>query len=168
MMQSGNSLYDLSNQLARITKIVISEDGVISEELEKELDNILPQITDRAGNIGKWIRNIDGNIEAVESEIARLRKRKEVNDHLKERLKAYLKDSMEKAGMDKIDTGIMVLAIQKNPPSVEIINEETVNAQYKTVRTQVVIDKKMLLEDLKAGVRVTGAELKQGTHLRIR
>ena len=168
-MSQKNSLYELSSQLARITEVVISEEGVISETLEAELDNILPQITDRASNLGRWIRNIDGNIEAVESEIVRLKKRKEVNDHLKDRLKAYLKDSMEKAGMDKIDTGIMVLAIQRNPPSVDVVDEGSIPASYKDViPEQYVISKKRILEALKAGEEVKGVVLHQGTHLRLR
>lgn len=168
MNQKNNSLYELSNQLARITEIVISEEGIISENMEKELDNILPLITDRAGNIGKWVRNIDGNIEAIESEINRLKRRKEVNDHLKERLKTYLKDSMEKAGMDKIDTGIMVLSIQRNPPTVAILDEKEIPVEYEILTIVKTIDKKHLLEDLKAGKAISGAELRQGSHLRLK
>ena len=163
-----SNLYDLSTALAVLNETIMENDGILSEEFEQTLEALLPAITDKAGNISRWCRNLEGNIDSIDAEITRLRKRKDVNDHLKERLKAYLKDCMEKAGMTKIDTGIMVLSVQKNPPSVEITNEETVNNQYKVVKTQVVIDKKMLLEDLKAGIRVTGAELRQGTHLRLR
>ena len=169
MSQKNNSLYELSVQLAIGQDEIVNDEGVISPELEAELDRLLPAITDRAANLGRWLRNIDGNIEAVESEIARLKKRKEVNDHLKDRLKAYLKDSMEKAGMDKIDTGIMVLAIQKNPPSVELIDETIIPASYKDIiPEQYVISKKRILEALKAGEEVKGAVLHQGTHLRLR
>lgn len=169
MMQKNNSLYELSAQLAIVQGEIVNEEGVISEELEKQLDTLLPAIAEKAGNIGRWICNIDGNVKAVESEIDRLEKRKEVNDHLKDRLKAYLKDSMEKAGMDKIDTGIMVLAIQKNPPSVEFVDETAISATYKDIiPEQHVISKKRILEALKAGEEVKGAILHQGTHLRLR
>ena len=169
MSQKNNSLYELSVQLAIVQDEIVNDEGVISPELEAELDRLLPAITDRASNLGRWLRNIDGNIESVESEITRLKKRKEVNDHLKDRLKAYLKDSMEKAGMDKIDTGIMVLAIQKNPTSVELIDETVIPAAYKDViPEQYVISKKRILEALKTGEEVKGAVLRQGTHLRLR
>ena len=169
MSQKNNSLYELSAQLAVVQDEIINDEGVISGELEKQLDTLLPAITEKAGNLGRWIRNLDGNIEAVESEITRLKKRKEVNGHLQARLKAYLKDSMEKAGMDKIDTGIMVLAIQKNPPSVELVDETMIPASYKDViPEQYVISKKRILEALKAGEEVKGAVLHQGTHIRLR
>ena len=169
MSQKNNSLYELSAHLAIVQDEIINDEGVISEELERQLDTLLPAITEKAGNIGRWLRNIDGNIESVESEITRLKERKEVNSHLKDRLKTYLKDSMEKAGMDKIDTGIMVLAIQKNPPSVELVDETAIPASYKDViPEQYIISKKRILEALKAGEEVKGAILHQGTHLRLR
>ena len=169
MSQKNNSLYELSTQLQRINDTLIDEQGILDETLEAEIDRLLPAIAEKAGNIGRWIRNIDGNIEAVESEITRLKKRKEVNGHLQDRLKAYLKDSMEKAGMDKIDTGIMVLAIQRNPPSVELVDEAAIPASYKDIiPEQYVISKKRILEALKAGEEVKGAVLMQGTHLRLR
>lgn len=168
MNQSGNNLYDLSTALAMLNENIMDNEGVLSEEFEATMDTLLPVITDKVGNVGKWIRNIEGSTLGIDAEIERLRKRKTTIENLEARLKTYLKDCMEKAGLTKLDTGIMVVSVQKNPPSVEILNEETVNNQYKIVKSQVVIDKKMLLEDLKAGVRVAGAELKQGTHLKIR
>lgn len=168
-MKSSVSLYELSTELQRVNEAIISEEGIISPSLEVEMDRLLPAITDKASNLAKWVINIDGNIEAIESEINRLKKRKEVNDHLKDRLKAYLKDSMEKAGMDKIDTGIMVLAIQRNPPSVDLVDEAAIPASYKDIiPEQYIISKKRILEALKAGEEVKGAELKTGTHLRLK
>ena len=76
---------------------------------------------------------------------------------------------MEKAGMDKIDTGIMFLAIQRNPPSVDVVDEGSIPAAYKDViPEQYVISKKRILEALKAGEEVKGAKLHRGTHLRLR
>ena len=163
------SLYELSTELAIIKEAIADNEGILEDNLEKRIDELSLKFSDKINGVSRWIRNIDGNVKAVESEIDRLEKRKEVNDHLKDRLKAYLKDSMEKAGMDKIDTGIMVLAIQKNPTSVELIDETVIPAAYKDViPEQYVISKKRILEALKTGEEVKGAVLRQGTHLRLR
>ena len=164
-----SNLYELSTQLQRINEALIDNKGIISEDLEAIIDNLLPAIAEKASNLAKWCINIDGNVEAINAEITRLKKRKEVNDHLKDRLKAYLKDSMEKAGMDKIDTGIMVLAIQRNPPSVDWVDESVIPASYKDIIPEhYVISKKRILEALKAGEEVKGARLHRGTHLVLR
>lgn len=168
MTQKSNNLYDLSTALAVLHENIMENDGVLSEEFEQTLSTLLPAITDKASNLSRWCINIDGNIDAIDTEITRLRKRKEVNDHLKERLKAYLKDCMEKAGLSKLDTGIMVVSVQKNPPSVSIVDEKEIPVEYELLTIVKTIDKKHLLEDLKAGKAISGVELKQGSHLRIR
>lgn len=165
-----SNLYDLSTALAVLNENIMENDGVLSEEFEQTLETLLPVIADKAGNISRWVRNLEGNIDSIDAEIARLRKRKEVNDHLKERLKEYLKDCMEKAGLTKLDTGIMVVSVQRNPPSVNIFAEASIPAAYKDIiPEQYVISKKRILEALKADIEVAGAELvTDKTNLRIR
>lgn len=165
----SSNLYDLSTQLQRVNEAIVNDEGVISEDLEVMLNDLLPQIQDKAGNIGKWIRNIEGSTLGIDAEIERLRKRKATIEHLEARLKEYLKDCMEKAGLTKLDTGIMVVSVQKNPPSVNIFCESAIPAEYKDIiPEQYVTSKKRILEALKAEITVAGAELKQGSHLRIR
>lgn len=165
----SSNLYDLSTALQRVNEAIIDDEGVISENMEAIINDLLPQIQDKAASLARWCRNLDGNIDSIDAEITRLKKRKEVNDHLKERLKEYLKDCMEKAGLTKLDTGIMVVSVQRNPPSVDLVDEAAIPAAYKDViPEQYVISKKRILEALKAGEEVKGAELRQGSHLRIK
>lgn len=51
------------------------------------------------------------------------------------------------------------VALQKNPQSVEIHNSEAIPDEYKTLETVVKVSKKMLGDDLKAGVIIPGAGL---------
>lgn len=165
-----SNLYDLSTALAVMNENIMENDGVLSEEFEQTLSTLLPAISDKVGNVSRWCINLEGNIDSIDAEIARLRKRKEVNDHLKERLKEYLKDCMTKAGLTKLDIGIMTVSVQKNPPSVGITNEAVIPASYKDViPEQYVISKKRILEALKANIEVAGAELvTDKTNLRIK
>src|SRR3990172_3360537 len=105
----SNSLYELSAGLARINEVIIEADGVMSEEMETELDRMLPVMQDKAANIGKWIRNIEGNMTALNLEIDRLKAKKDKAGNLQERLKLYLKESMERAGMTKLEAGVVTL-----------------------------------------------------------
>ena len=165
----SNSLYELSAGLARINEVIIEAEGLVSVEMGAELDRLLPVIHDKAGNIGRWIRNLDGSTLALDVEIKRLKHKMQMAENLQERLKLYLKESMERAGMTKIDAGVVTLSIQKNPPSVDIPDESFIPAAYKDViPEQYVISKRRILDALKEGKEVTGATLKIGTHLRIR
>lgn len=164
-----DSLYALSEQLARINDEIISEEGVISEALEVKLDELLPKIQDKASSLSRWLKNIDGKTLAFDSELDRLQKRKQAMVNLKERLKTYLKQSMEVAGMTKIEAGVFTVAIQTNPPAVEIIDKNLIPSRYEDViPEQYVVSKARLKDDLMAGKEIPGAVLRRGTHIRIR
>lgn len=56
--------------------------------------------------------------------------------------------------------------LQNSPAAVEMLDEAKIPDAYKIVKTVTSVDKKKVLEDLKIGVPVDGAELRQGTHVR--
>ena len=66
--------------------------------------------------------------------------RKTLENRLK-KFKEYVKDCMEKGGFTKIETSLGTLSIAKNPPSVEIINEDEIPSEYKTETVTIKIDK---------------------------
>jgi hypothetical protein len=68
--------------------------------------------------------------------------------------------------IDKIKTPLFTVSLQKNPPSVEIVNEDLIPEQFKKVTYTVA--KKDILEALKNGQVIEGAEIKQTKSLRIR
>lgn len=57
--------------------------------------------------------------------------------------------------------------LQNNPAGVEMLDEAKIPDAYKIVKIVTSVDKKKVLEDLKIGVPVDGATLKQGTHVRV-
>lgn len=164
----SESLYNLSTELAKVNEELVDSEGAISPELESQLDSLLPAIALKSVSICRWLVNIDGNLDAIETETERLKKRGIAAEELKARLRSYLKDSMVRAGLTKYDAGIFTLSIQKNPPSVKIIQEEAIAPQYKLTKLEVVIDKTLIADSLKAGISVEGAELVQGTRLQIK
>lgn len=153
------NLYDLSKSVEQVIMEVIDAEGELSELLENRLEEVSLDFKSKSSNIGKWVLNIDANAEAIDTEIARLMKRAQVQQNLKKRLKDYLKFCMENAGLRKLDLGTFTISIAKNPPSVEVENEAALPGKFiRIVQTQSV-DKKLLLSALKSGEQVEGARL---------
>jgi hypothetical protein len=69
--------------------------------------------------------------------------------------------------MKRIKTELFTFNIQKNPPSVEVLNDSAIPKNY-FVEQDPVLNKKAILADLKNGIEVPGAEMKQSEGLRIR
>lgn len=164
------NLYELSSELALIETELVDAGGELTDELEKRLDACSLGFNAKVENIAKWVLDLEGREEAVDRELARLTARKKAVQNLQRRLKEYTKTCMERVGKTRIEFGAMTVSVYRNPPSVEVRDEKTVPARFITIiPEQHVLDKKALLEALKAGEPVEGAALiNDKTHLRVR
>lgn len=164
---SNESLYNLSMELQTINDELADNGGELSTELEAKMDALSIPFSDKVDGIVRWTKNLEGRELALDAEITRLQARRKATSNLRERLKAYVLDSMVRADRTKLDLDIAPVSVVKNNPSCEIITPEMIPAKYKTIRTEVVIDKKSVLDDLKKGP-VEGARLiTDKHHLRI-
>ena len=136
------------------------------EEVGKYLDLIEDEFNQKAENTVKVIKNIGADIKALRDEEKRLAQKRKSLQSNQDWLKSYLQNNMERLGDKKIKAGIFNINIQKNPPSVNIKNEELIADDYFITERK--LDKKKLKEDLKDGKEIDGAELTQGESLRIR
>lgn len=164
------NLYELSSELAVIEDELIDAGGELTDELEKRLDSCTMGFNAKVENIAKWVLDLGAREETVDREIARLTVRKKAVQNLQRRLKEYTKMCMERAGKTKLDFGAVTVSVHRNPPSVEVRDEKAVPVRFITIiPEQHVIDKKALLEALKAGEKVEGAVLiTDRAHLRVR
>ncbi len=162
-------LYELSTELATINDEIISADGELTPDLEARLDSVSLDFRAKSQGIAKWTLDIAGVESMIETEIARLQRKKKVAENLRTRLTAYIKSCMEQADVQKIESPTVTLRIQKNPPSVEILAEDQLPAKFIRIKQIREIDKTGMLTALKNGEDVPGARLvTERTHLRIR
>jgi phage shock protein A len=157
------NLYTLSSNYQQILSLI--EDG--QEGLEDTLESLEDAIEDKLENIGKLIKTIDAEAAGLKAEETRLADRRKSLEANVKRLKQYAEQSMQDAGMKKIKGQLFTFSIQKNPPSVDIVDEKAIPKAYFTL-PQPVLDKKAIMEELKLGHEVEGVQLKQGESLRIK
>ena len=91
--------------------------------LKDTLDSIDEVIDDKAENIAKVLKEMDGQTLAISSEIKRLQERKATLENNSRNLKGYLQAEMEKVGKEKIKTELFSIGSQNNPPSGYVYNE---------------------------------------------
>ena len=157
------NLYTLSHNYQQVLSLI--EDG--QDGMEDTLESLTDAIEDKAENIAKIIKTVEGEAAALKLEEQRLADRRKSLENNAKGLKKYLEKSMQDAGMKKIKGQLFSFNIQKNPPSVHIVDESVIPEIFFTI-PQPVLDKAIIKEQLKLGFEIPGAQLTQGESLRIK
>ena len=86
-----------------------------------------------------------------------------------ERLRAYLLRNLQSVGTERVDTARFRISVRFNPPSVAVLEQQLVPAEYLRTVTTVSVDKRLILDNYKAtGEIVPGVEVSRGQRLEIR
>jgi chromosome segregation ATPase len=156
-------LYELAQNYSHLLEMAEEMDP---EVLKDTLSSIQEEIEDKAENIAKLIRNLEADAKIIREEEKRLAERRQSIEKKIDYLKQYLQEQLEVAGLQKVKRPTITVAIQYNPPSVEIADENLIPSDYKI--PQFKIDKKSIMERLKNGEEIPGCSLKQTKGVRIR
>lgn len=163
------TLYNITNKFVDI--IEKAQEGELTESEYNELgEELAIELRNKSANIIGYARNTEQFIEALKGEEKRLAEVRKSAELKLEHFKGYVKDNMERLGLDKIDTGLGTLSIAKNPMSVEIIEEELVPNEFKQEVITIKIDKTAIKEHYKeTGEMVNGVKIiEDKTNLRIK
>lgn len=136
-----------------------------NEELtEEEKNEIGVQLTEalktKSNNIVGYYQEEKVLLEGIDAEIKRLQDYKKAVTNRIDRYKEYVKENMQVLGIDKIETELGTISIAKSPVSVDIIDEDKIPAEYKTIVQTIKVDKKAIADNFKStgelieGVRI--------------
>lgn len=135
-------------------------------DLNSALENIDDEIETKADNIAKVLRDFDGDIEALKAEEERLAKKRKAIENRQKQLKKYLQNSMLVLDKRKFKTDLFSFNIQKNAPSLKILDESKIPEDYYKIEKK--LNKNDLKEAVKKGLFEDAAKLVQTESLRIR
>lgn len=154
-------LYELTEMYLNLKDMDIEEG-----DLNSALENIDDEIETKADNIAKVLRDFDGDIEALKSEEERLAKKRKAIENRQKQLKEYLQNAMLVLDKRKFKTDLFSFNIQKNAPSLKILDESKIPEDYYKIERK--LNKNDLKEAVKSGLFEDAAELVQTESLRIR
>lgn len=143
-------LYELTD--GYITLLSQLEDAETEAEQQQIVQAILDVETDiaiKAENYARLKKNAEAEVESLEKEIKRLQAKKDAAKNLVKRVTEYLLYAMNIAGATEIRTSIGKWKIQKNNPSVMILDETKVPARF-LIEQAPQIDKAAILREYRA------------------
>ena len=158
-------LFELTEQYQKLLSMV--DDECDMQAIQDTLEGIEGMIADKAESIAKLMKSIEADEQAIKAEEDRLKARREALTNRRLSIKEYLQNQLIEAKIDKLKGTMFTVSIQNNPPSVQIAEGVTVPDKY-LVPQEAKVDKRALLDDLRAGVVYEGIGMVQTKGVRIR
>ncbi len=163
------NVYGLGQEFDLLSTLI--EEEVIDEQaLMDAWETLIGDTQDKFEGCCKYLVNVKTTIGGLDDEIKRLQAKKKSLENASKRLKDLMYQTQKKSGEDKLQCGTFKVWIQKNPESV-VMDEpyiENIPEEYLRYK-EPEVDKKKLLEHLKAGVAPEGiAHIEQTEGIRFR
>ena len=165
-------LYELTHEYSAFLQ-AIENDEIPEEAIDDTLEGITAEIEDKADNIACLLKNLDADIIAIKAEETRLAERRKSKEKSYERIKAYLSDTLQAAGFNKIETARNKLTFRKSE-SVEIGDEEAFIKWASENRDDLLtystpkVNKTAIKSALKDGDEIVGVQLVSKNNIQIK
>src|SRR5690554_32026 len=156
------TLYELTENYQQLLELADEADP---QAFEDTLNVLEDEINHKAENIAKVIKTLEAEAKALEEEKKRLENRITSRKNKIQRLKDYLQDNLEKAGIQKVKGKTFTVWIQ-NSERVQVTDENTIPEQYFVLKRQ--LSKSAIKEAIENEQQVAGAEIVKNTSIRIR
>ncbi len=160
------SIYDVTNDILFIQRLI--EEGAPEEAFAEALARYDGELLEKLEGYAMVIKNIESDIEGLKAEEKRLADRRKGMENAVKRLKENMQYSMVATGQTKVKGEKFNFTVQKNPPSLKVLDDAVIPPQFITVEEVRNIDKKAILAELKNGAEIQGVEIQQGESIRIR
>lgn len=159
------TLYEITDNLKLIQSLI--EEGANEEVFAEAIAKNEMDLADKLEGYAMVMKNIESDIDGFKAEEKRLSERRKAMESKIKRMKVSMHDAMSSTGEKKIQGEKFTFTIGKNPPSLKVVDEELIPRNFFN-DVAPVLDKKALMEELKAGRVMPGAQIQQGESLRIR
>lgn len=158
-------LYEITGEILEL--LTMAEDLELDQKMIRDtMEGLDFEFEEKAEAYAKIIRTLEMDITGLDTEIQRMTKKKATIKNNIDRLKRSLEGAMIATGKRKFKTALFGFGIQKNPPSLNILDESKIPEKF-WIEQQPKLDKKAALAYVKEN-KVDWAELSQTESLRIR
>ncbi|MER2039997.1 MAG: siphovirus Gp157 family protein [Solibacillus sp.] len=160
------SIYEIADKYKLIQQLI--EEGAPEEAFVVALNAIDGELAEKLESYAKVIKNVESDIAGIKAEKERLGERQKAMESSIKRMKENMQFAMVTAGQTKVKGEKFNFTVQKNPPSLKVLDENLIPQDFVSIEQVKNIDKKAILTELKNGVEIAGVEISQGESIRIR
>lgn len=152
-------LYQISEDYQKIMDM-IDESGEFNPEQLEMLGQVESDIEKKCESIVYITKNLDHMIEGVQKRICELEKREGKLVKQLSWLKNYLLNNLITLEKQELKTEEFDIKVRENKYALDIHSTDLIEDKYVKTTVNKTIDKRLIIEDLKKGIEVPGAEFK--------
>lgn len=161
-------LYELTGEYIQLMQMLEDASAEDEAEIMAAMEAVTDDIEDKADAYARIMKNLLGDIDALDVEEKRLKARRTALENRVDRLKSAIQNAMELTGAKKLKTSIGNWSIQKNPLSVSAVDVEKVPARF-LIEQPPKVDRRAILEEFKqTGELFDGVTITQSESVRFR
>lgn len=160
-----SNIFEINEKYLEVLEMVNQD--VDPQIIEDTLESIESELHEKVDNTIGLKRSVDGDVDVIDKEIKRLQDIKKQKQNLSDRLKQILQDMLDQRDLQKYRTPTNYIYKRKNAPSVYVTNESLLDKSY-FIQQEPKLNKKQIKKDIKAGIEVAGAELRDSESLVIK
>lgn len=159
-------LYKIASEYEQIIDELYDEEGNMNPQALIRLEANEAALESKAIAIASWIKNMSAEKDAIEQAKKNMLDREKALKNKIDSWKDYIKQNMERRGIQEIKCPHFVLKIKKNPEAVDDYDADNIPEEYK--KYTVSLDRVLIKDHIHNGVVIPGARLKQDTSLSIK
>lgn len=160
------TLYELTGEYLSLLEMA-EDENIDQKTLRDTMEAIGGELEDKADGYAKVIAQLAGDAESIKKQIERLTSMKDRIERNIVALKKNLEASMIAIGKRKFKTQLFSFNVQKNAPSLDLIDESMVPDMFRVPQPDK-IDRRAALDFIKKNGETAWGKLKQTESLRIR
>ena len=161
------NLYSIAQEYSELlSNLYDPETGEVDETSLIRLNEMKETLENKCIAVASYIENMEAERKAIEEAKKKMAERESRYKKQVANMKSYLLENMKKSQVKKISCPYFDIALHKNPPSVEVYDENAIPPSYNRIKVEKNIS--AILDDLKNGVIIPGARLIQKDSVRIK
>jgi hypothetical protein len=155
-------LYELTEDMHALAKL--ADDPEMEESVKDTMEGIVAAFEEKAQAIVIVTKEFAAEEAKIKSEVNRLQARLKAITNKREALKDYLRENMDRTGINSIKCPLLHLnIIRSNGRDKVVIDDvDSIPDDYVTLDIQKKVDKAALLRDTNEGLAIDGCHLESG------
>lgn len=154
------NLFEINETIKAVMAKYNDPDSQMDEDVFKDtLDSLEATRNDKLDGLAGWYDSNNSKINFIEDKIRALQEEKKRLTNQNKGIMDYMTSTIDEAGIKSVQTAHHLLRPRNYRDSVKV--DPTVQLPKDYIKTEEIekVNKKLLYQDLKAGIKIPGAEL---------